>query len=75
MKKPRGPTVITKLYTTGSPHGDAEVDVVQTARNTATLTCLTCQAQTTVALPGGRVDVVGMAALDDGVERLHRGDA
>ncbi len=68
--------VITKLMTSGGPCGDGvEVEVAQTSRNKAMLTCSKCGAETVVALPGGRVDMVGMAALDDGVERLHRAEA
>jgi len=66
---------VTKLTTNGSPHGDGvEVTLEQTSRNKAKLTC-SCGKTVEVALPGGRIDMTGLAALDDGVARLHRGDA
>ena len=69
---------ITKLRISGPTHPEpdgADVSVEQTSRNEATLTCLACGKTAVVAMPGGRVDRAGLAALEDGVQRMHRKDA
>ena len=67
---------ITKLVTNGSPCGDGlEVKVESTGRHETTLTCSKCGARRAVKIRHGRIDLVGLAQLEDGVAHLHDRDA
>jgi hypothetical protein len=64
--------VITKLTTNGGPCGDGTVvDVQSTGKHETTITCSRCGAARVVKLRLGRVDLPGLARLEDGVRRLH----
>lgn len=73
MGKPK--YTVTALLTKGGPCDGPEVQVTQISRNKAELRCCKCNRTAMVALPGGKIDLTGMAALDDGVARIHREDA
>lgn len=72
---PKKRAAVTDLLTSGGPCGDGvKVSITQVSRNRAQLACSKCGARADVSLPGGRIDLTGLAALDDGVKRLHRRD-
>jgi len=66
---------VTHLYINGPRGPETIVRIAQGSGAKATLTCDVCGATTVVKLPGGRVDLQGLARLEAGVQRLHQGDA
>jgi hypothetical protein len=68
--------IITKLVTNGSRCGDGtEVSVESVGKHDTKLTCSRCGATRTVKIRHGKIDRIGLARLEEGVRRLHEGDA